>query len=214
MTPSRLKLTTTVMSTGLAAESGGGFQQERSLTNISLRLSSAGGSARASPVHASHSSTAANQASGLLRRVATASLDVGCDLHLYHLVGVGDLPARRAWGRLLELVDHIHAGHDLADHGVLAVQTRAVGEHDEELRVRGIDAVAAAGHADDAALERDVGKFLLQVRILRAAGAVEILAVSGLRHEAVHYPVERHVVVVAFARELLDALGMLGRQIG
>ena len=90
----------------------------------------------------------------------------------------------------------------------------AVGEHDEELRVRGIDAVAAPRHADDAALERHVGELLLQVRVFRAAGAVEILAVAGLRHEAVHHAVERHVVVITLARELLDALGMLGREIG
>ena len=54
----------------------------------------------------------------------------------------------------------------------------------------------------------------LQVRVFRSAGAVEILAVAGLRHEAVHHAVERHVVVIAVARELLDALGMLGREIG
>ena len=54
----------------------------------------------------------------------------------------------------------------------------------------------------------------LQVRIFRSAGAVEILAVAGLRHEAVHHAMERHVVVKAFARELLDALGVLGREIG
>src|SRR5260221_10338898 len=179
MTPSRLKLTTTVMSMGLATESGGGFQQECNLTKISLRLSSAGGSARTSPDHASHSSAAANQTSGLLRGAATASLDVGCDLHLDHLVGVGDLPARRARRCLLPFLDHIPAGHDFADHGVLSIQARAVGEHDEELRVRGINAVAAAGHADDAALERDLREFLLQVRGFRAAGAGGILCIPG-----------------------------------
>src|SRR6185437_2719108 len=98
--------------------------------------------------------------------------------------------------------------------GVLAIEARAVGEHDEELRVGAVDAVAAPGHADDAALEMHVGEFLLQVRIFRSAGAIEILAVAGLRHEAVHHAMERHVVVKAVARELLDALGVLGRDIG
>ncbi|MET4761001.1 hypothetical protein ABH970_001373 [Bradyrhizobium ottawaense] len=94
------------------------------------------------------------------------------------------------------------------------IEAAAVGEHDEELRVGAVDAVAAPGHADDAAGEMHLGEFLLQVRIFRAAGAVEVLAVAGLRHEAVHDAMERHVVVIALARELLDALGMLGRDIG
>ena len=59
-----------------------------------------------------------------------------------------------------------------------------------------------------------LGEFLLQVRIFRTAGAVEVLAVAGLRHEAVHDAVERHVVVKALARQLLDALGVLGRKVG
>ena len=47
--------------------------------------------------------------------------------------------------------------------------------------------------------------------MFRTAGAVEILAVTGLRHESLDHAMERHVIVVALARELLDALGMLGR---
>ena len=73
---------------------------------------------------------------------------------------------------------------------------------------------AGARHADGAALERHVGEFGLEVRVFRSAGAVEILAVAGLRHEAVDHAVERHVVVIAVARELLDALGMQGREVG
>ena len=77
-----------------------------------------------------------------------------------------------------------------------------------------IDAVAAPRHADDAALERHVGELGLQVRIFRAAGTVEIFAVAGLRHEAVHHAMERNVIVEALTRKLLDALGMLGRDVG
>src|SRR5437879_13258773 len=112
MTPSRLKLTITVMSMGLAAESGGGFQQECSLAKISLRLSSGGGSAHPSPDHRSHSRTAAKHQNGLLRVAAIASLDVGCDLHLHHLVGLGHRPARRAFRRLLPLLAPTHAAPD------------------------------------------------------------------------------------------------------
>src|SRR5262249_43947807 len=71
-----------------------------------------------------------------------------------------------------------------------------------------------ARHADRAALERLAGELLLQVRIFGAAGAVEVLAVTGLGHEAVDDTVERHVVVVAVAGELLDPLGMLRCDVG
>src|SRR3954447_10236529 len=50
------------------------------------------------------------------RDAGPRSLDVGGDLHLHHLVGIGDGFAT------LELVDHLHARHHLANHGVLAVQ--------------------------------------------------------------------------------------------
>ena len=56
---------------------------------------------------------------------APSSLDVGGDLNLQHLVRIGRRcrsPTRR---RLLQLVHHVHAGHDIADHGVFAVEEGA-----------------------------------------------------------------------------------------
>ena len=94
------------------------------------------------------------------------------------------------------------------------VQKEAVVEHDEELAVGGIVAVALARHADDAALERHLGELGLEVRMLRAAGAIAVLAVAGLRHEAVDDAVERHVVVKTFARQHFQTLGMAGRDVG
>ena len=41
-----------------------------------------------------------------------------------------------------------------------------------------------------------------------------MLAVAGLRHEAVDDAMERHVVIKALARQLLQPLGMLGRKVG
>jgi hypothetical protein len=41
-----------------------------------------------------------------------------------------------------------------------------------------------------------------------------VLPVAGLRHEARDHAVERHVVIILVARELLDAFGMLGREVG
>ena len=98
--------------------------------------------------------------------------------------------------------------------GVLAVEERAFVEHDEELAVGRVVVAAFARHADDAALERHIGKFGLQVRIRRAAGPVAVLAVAGLRHEAVDDAMERHVVVKSLARQLLESLGMSGRNVG
>src|ERR1700682_673370 len=48
----------------------------------------------------------------------------------------------------------------------------------------------------------------------RAAGAVEILSITCLRHESSHYAMERHVIVKAFTSEQLDLLGVFWREIG
>ena len=74
-------------------------------------------------------------------------------------------------------------------------------------------AVALARHADDAALVGHVGELGLEVGILRAAGAVAVLAVAGLRHEAGDDAVERHAVVEALARELLQPRRMPRRDV-
>src|SRR5436190_7370000 len=145
MAPSRLKLTITVMSIGLAREAGGGCQHEYNLAKMSLMVSSCCGWACTCAAVASHTTAAANQASCWRRAEIMASLDVGCDLDLHHLVGIDDRFAA------LDLVDHIHARHDFADHRVLAVQRGTFGEHDEELRI-GRVGIAGSGHADDAAL--------------------------------------------------------------
>ena len=52
-----------------------------------------------------------------------------------------------------------------------------------------------------------------QVRVLRAAGA-GALGAAGLRHEAVDDAMEDDAVVEALARQLLDALDVLGREVG
>src|SRR5215831_19452271 len=91
---------------------------------------------------------------------------------------------------LLDLVDDVHAGQNLADYGVLTIKEGAVRIHNEELAVGGVVAVALAGHADDAALEGHLGEFRLQVGIFRAAGAIAVLPVTGLRHKACDHPME------------------------
>ena len=72
-------------------------------------------------------------------------------IRIDHLVGIGD---RAVCGSspFLILSTTSMPLDDLADDGVLAVEERAVGEHDEELRIGGIR-VLRARHADRAALE-------------------------------------------------------------
>src|SRR5579863_4450255 len=62
-------------------------------------------------------------------RMRPRLLHVGRHLHVDDAVGIGRRLAT------FELVDHIHAAHDLADHRVLTVEERAVVKHDEELAV-------------------------------------------------------------------------------
>src|SRR5690242_2225683 len=102
MFPDRLKLTTTVMSIGRAWAAGGGFQQVRRCWKISLMVLTFASSATAPETPSS--SVAAVSRSFLPQCAMARLLDVGRDLHLHHLVGVGDRAACRAGRSLLQLV--------------------------------------------------------------------------------------------------------------
>src|SRR5215204_2926751 len=120
-------------------------------------------------------------------------LGVGGDLHLDDLVGVADAAVARLVA-LLDLVDVLHSGLDLAPDRVLAVKERGWREADEELAV-GAVRVLGAGHRQGAAHVLLVREFGLQL----GAGAAGAGAgrVAGLRHETVDDAVERHAVVEA-----------------
>src|ERR1700754_740663 len=119
MFPDRLKLTMTVMSSGRALLGGGGFQQVRKCRKMSSMVLT--GASSADPPEMPASSTAAASRSLLPQRAMAPSrlLDVGGDLDLHHLVGIGDRTAGGAGRRLLQLVDDVHALHHFTDHGVL-----------------------------------------------------------------------------------------------
>src|SRR5262249_45343168 len=70
-----------------------------------------------------------------------------------------------------------------------------------------------ARHSDDPALERHIGKFSRQIGIFRAAGAIAIPSIACLRHETIDHAMKGNIVVELVARELLDAFGVLGREI-
>ncbi|CUX17864.1 hypothetical protein AGR3A_Cc200054 [Agrobacterium tomkonis CFBP 6623] len=140
------------------------------------------------------------------------------DGDLDHPVGVGNFAV--AAGATLDLVYSFHAGHDLADHGILTVQERTVGEHDEELRIGGIR-ILRTGHADHAPCERRLGELSRNIRQVGAAGAsalgaetlfhIAVLHVAGLRHETVDDAVEGDVVISALLGQRLDLRHVLGR---
>src|SRR5579859_5399285 len=82
-------------------------------------------------------------------RILGSRFGVGGDLQPQNSIGVGHGLAA------LDLVNHRHAGDDLPDDGVFAIEERTIGKHDEELAVRRIRA-RRARHADNAALERNL----------------------------------------------------------
>jgi hypothetical protein len=112
-----------------------------------------------------------------------------------------------------DLVDVLHALDHLAPQRVLAGQAAAaVAEADEELAVGAVGIGRARG-ADAAALVdlfRELGR---EVGIARAADA-DALGVAGLGHEALDDAVELDVVVEALLGQQLDALDVLGREVG
>src|SRR6202022_4486747 len=114
-------------------------------------------------------------------------------------------------GASLDLVDELHARHDLAPHRVLAVEEVRVLEHDEELAARAVG-IVGAGHRDSAAHMRLLREFGLE-RVAHAARA-GAGGIAGLRHEAFDHAMERDAVVLALARQLLDLLDVVGREIG
>src|SRR5438477_11801732 len=120
MSPLRLRLTITVMSMpGWARPAGGGFQQVLNLAITSWMLLTCTVSACVATTDKANSAAPASQISGLRGQATARSLDVGRDLHLHHLVGVGHGAAGRPrWG-LFQSIDHVHSRHHFADHGVL-----------------------------------------------------------------------------------------------
>src|SRR5690242_2253719 len=118
------------------------------------------------------------------------------DLHRLHLVAD------------LDLVDHVHAGGDPAEHGVLAVEEMGGGQRDVELaarRVRGL----GAGHRHHAAHVLLLVELVLD-GVARATGAVA-LGIAALHHEVRLDPVEGDPVVEALLGQRHEVLHRLGR---
>ena len=112
----------------------------------------------------------------------------------------------------LILIDRLHAGDDLAEHGILAVEEAGVGEADEELGIGRIR-VARTRHAHRAAGEVRVREFVGNVGQVGAAGA-GAGRIAGLRHEARNDAVEHDAVIELALHQLLDLRDVLGREVG
>lgn len=135
------------------------------------------GSARDGAIHASIRSGTANHETGLLRRGTTVHLISDATWTFTILSGSVTRAARRSLrGGFFNLSTTSIPDTTSPITVYWPFEARSISEHDEELRVRGIVAVAAPGHADDAALERHAGELGLQVRVFRAASTVEVLA--------------------------------------
>src|SRR5262245_32679525 len=117
----------------------------------------------------------------------------------------------------LDRIDDLHAAHDAAESGVLPVQMGCCAQHDVELAARRVG-IALASHPQNAALELPVVELRVD-RVARPAGAhVGMvhrerlrLRIAELDDEARLDAVEALAVVEPRARELEEALDVLGR---
>jgi hypothetical protein len=122
---------------------------------------------------------------------------------LHRLVGSASLDAA-------ELVDDIHALHNLAEHSVLAVEMRSRAEGDEELAAVG--AGAGVGHAERAFAVVLEGRHELVLELGTVDGRATGTSASGvtaLDHEAGDDAVEDDVVVFAGSGESGEVLAGL-----
>src|SRR5690606_30039047 len=97
---------------------------------------------------------------------------------------------------LRQRVHGFHAGRHLAPDRVLLIEEAGVVEANEELAVGGVRIVGARHRAHAAHMWLSA-ELLLQVWLRGAAGAVEIPAVTALRHEALDNAVKRDSVIEA-----------------
>lgn len=136
---------------------------------------------------------------------------VGGDGHFDDGVGVGD-GAVLGGVAFFDVIDEVHAFGDLAPDGVLAIEPRIVGEHDEELGIGGVGR-HGAGHAGNAANVGHGVKLGFEVGLGTTADAIAIGA-AGLGHEAFDYAVPEFAVIVPLAGEFLNTGDVVGGLVG
>lgn len=114
-------------------------------------------------------------------------------------------------------IHHVHAGRDLAEGGILAVQVLGIGVHDEELAAGGVGGLGA-GHAQHAplVLQLILEAIEQELALDAVAGAAHAgaLGAAALDHKAGDDPVENQAVieiVIAQVDEIVNALGCLLR---
>ncbi len=111
----------------------------------------------------------------------------------------------------LDLIDGFHTGNDLTPYGVYSVKIIGGVEADEKLAVCGIR-IVGAGHGYSATHMRSLAEFGHKA-LTRAARAVA-LGIAGLGHESGDDAVEGQPVIKSLTHQFLNALDVLGGQIG
>jgi len=94
---------------------------------------------------------------------------------------------------LFQLVDRLHAGHHLPDHGVLAVQAAFDANIMKNCELAELGSLVRA-MPTYAARKRHVGEFCLQVGCFEPPVPLPNCPSPALRHEAGDHAVERHVL--------------------
>ena len=126
----------------------------------------------------------------------------GDGFHHGRLEGLGNLAARilARDGERGEIVDGIHASHNLAKGGIFAVKTSVLVVHDEELTTAGVGIVATR-HRDHTALvlERVLRESVGGELTVDGRGRTRAVTVgaSALDHKALVKAVEREAVIEA-----------------
>ena len=114
-------------------------------------------------------------------------------------------------------IHNVHAGSDLAEGGVLAVQVLSVLVHDEELAAGGVGGLGT-GHAENAALvlqivlDAVVEEFALDA--VAGAAHAAALGAAALDHEALDDPMEDQAVIVIVAAQVDEVVNALGCLVG
>src|SRR5262245_58432551 len=117
----------------------------------------------------------------------------------------------------LDLLDHIHAGHDAAEDRVLTIKRWRGSQHDEERGAPARHVVAESGHRHDTAIVRSRVELRLQITDECLLLLVERLTshrhVATLNHKALDDAMEGRAVVDAGRREAQELTHMIRRTI-
>ncbi len=138
------------------------------------------------------------------------------DRHVADLDPLGD-GALLVDRRLGDLLQHLDPVRDVREHGVLVVERRLIGEHDEELRPRAVGLARHEHGRHRSARHLRRTRFglhhVLSARaVQRSLGRVLRQRIAALDHAVFHGPMECRAVVRALRCELHEVGGLVRRR--